>query len=326
VRVVEGIDALPPGLRFVLAIGVFDGVHRGHARIVRALTDAAAKFDAEPVVLTFDPHPSDVLRGTAPAQLCDLAERLGRLERLGVRTVAVQRFDDSFAHQSPEEFLARAAKGRHLAGLVVTSDSAFGRDRAGGVPAVRQLSEQFGYEVIEVPQLASDGATISSSRLRALLADGRLSEVNRLLGRPYAVVGEVVHGDRRGRELGYPTANLRFDRAVALPADGIYAVRVTWGGTDPLAPERMADGVASLGVRPTFHDGGARILEVHLFDFDEDLYGVRLRVEFVRRLRGEKRFASADALVRQMDRDSARARVILERAEGESRAVKPNGC
>jgi riboflavin kinase/FMN adenylyltransferase len=160
--------------------------------------------------------------------------------------------------------------------------------------------------------LTSEGGTLSSTRLRSMLGACRFADVRRLLGRDYSVTGTVVRGDRRGRELGYPTANLSFDEPVALPADGIYAVRTGWGGADPLKPERTAEGVASLGVRPTF-GGGARTLEVNLFDVNEDLYGKSLRVEFVRRLRGEKKFASAEQLVRQMDRDAARARSVLER-------------
>jgi riboflavin kinase/FMN adenylyltransferase len=165
---------------------------------------------------------------------------------------------------------------------------------------------------VEAKRLRRAGALISSTRIRELLARGRLADVRRLLGRAYAVSGNVVIGDRRGRSLGYPTANLHFDEPVALPPDGIYAVRVSWGGEDLLAPRRRADGVASLGVRPTF-GGGERTLEVHLFDVDEDLYGRRLRVEFVRRLRGEKKFASAAALIAQMNRDSVRAKDVLLR-------------
>ena len=315
-RQVDDVDALPKGLRFVLAIGMFDGVHRGHRRVIGALTGAAAQIDAQAVVLTFDPHPGAVLRGSPPPLLCDPAERLSHLARLGVGFVVVQRFDRQFADQAPEAFLGRVGKGRDLAGLVMTAESAFGRDRSGGLPAIRRLAQPLGFKIVEVPRLATDGATLSSTRLRSLLAAGRLAEVARLLGRRYAVIGRVVAGDRRGRDLGYPTANLGFDAPVALPLDGIYAVGVSWGGTDPLEPERRSAGVASLGVRPTF-GGGARVLEVHLFDFDENLYGVRLRVEFVRRLRGEKRFASATALVRQMDRDAVRARGVLGRIESD---------
>jgi riboflavin kinase/FMN adenylyltransferase len=313
VKRLKSIDALPRGMRFVLAIGMFDGVHRGHRRVIAALRRAAARYDAEPVVLTFDPHPAQLLRGSAPPQLCDASERLALLAAEGVHTVVVQRFDHAFAEQPPEAFLERLCRGRHLQALIMTAESAFGRDRAGGLAAVRRLAPQLGFGVIEVSRLASEGMTVSSTSLRNLLAQGRLAAVRRLLGRDYAVVGRVVRGDGRGHELGYPTANLAFDAPVALPPDGIYAVRVAWGGRDLLAPQRLADGVASLGVRPTFADDGARVLEVNLFDIDEDLYGKRLRVSFVRRLRGEKRFASAAALIRQMDRDASRAREVLAR-------------
>jgi riboflavin kinase/FMN adenylyltransferase len=315
VNLVHDVDELPQRLRFVLAIGSFDGVHRGHRRVIEALTNAAARLDAEPVALTFDPHPAAVLHGAPPPSLCDLRERLSRLEALGVGTTVVQKFDDGFAAQTPRTFLERIARGRQLRGLVMTDESAFGRHREGGLETIRNLAPELGFEVIEVPRLANSGAVLSSTRVRELLAANRLADVNRLLGRPYAVVGTVVRGDQRGRELGYPTANMRFDKPVALPENGIYAVRVSWGSDDPLDPHERRDGVASLGVRPTFDEGGARILEVHLFEFDGDLYGQRLRIEFVRRLRGEKKFSSAETLIKQMDRDSARARGVLALAK-----------
>ena len=307
----DSIDALPQRLRFVLAIGMFDGVHRGHRRVIAALRRAATRYDAKPVLLTFDPHPAQLLRGSAPPLVCDTAERLALLAREGVDTVVVQPFDHAFADQAPEAFLERLCSGRQLQALVMTAESAFRRDRAGGLTAIGRLAPQLGFHVIEVSRLATHGSTVSSTGLRSLLADGRLAAVRRLLGRDYAVVGRVVRGDGRGRDLGYPTANLAFDAPVALPPDGIYAVRVGCGGRNLLEPDRRADGAASLGVRPTFADGGARILEVNLFGLNEDLYGRRLRVEFVRRLRGEKRFANAAALIRQMGRDVARARMVL---------------
>jgi len=181
------------------------------------------------------------------------------------------------------------------------------------------------FRVVQVNRLESEGGTLSSTRLRTLLGDGRLADVRRLLGRRYAVTGTVVKGDRRGWTLGYPTANLEFSSPVALPPNGVYAVRVGWGGESPLEPAHTSDGVASLGVRPTF-GGGARLLEVHLFDFDGDLYGMDLRVEFVRRLRGEKKFSTVPALVRQMDRDAARARSILNGTAKRVSAVKSNAC
>ena len=309
-RILRGIDDLPQGLRFALTIGMFDGVHRGHQRAVGTLVKTARKMAAEATVLTFDPHPAAVLRGSAPPLLCSIEERLSLFAELGVGTTVVQRFDDAFADQPPEQFLQHLCTGRQLVALVMTAESAFGRDRTGMLATIKHLAQPMGFRVVEVPRLTSDGGTLSSTRIRSTLATGRLAEVRRSLGRPYAITGTVVRGDRRGRELGYPTANLAFDAPVALPSDGIYAVRAAWGGTDLLKPARTADGVASLGVRPTF-GGGARTFEVHLFDVDEDLYGQKMRVEFVRRLRGEKKFSSAESLVRQMDRDAAKAREVL---------------
>lgn len=309
-QLLTDVDELRAGLRFVLSVGVFDGLHRGHLQVLRTAVRAAARLRAEPVLLTFDPHPDQVLRGAAPPLLCDPLEKLARLDGAGIAIVIRQRFDRAFADQPAEDFLRRLAGGRSLAGVVMSAETAFGRDRAGTLAAVQALCPELGFELIHVPELIVGGGRISSSRLRELLATGSLGEVRRLLGRNYAVVGEVVRGDARGATLGFPTANLRFERPVALPRDGVYAVRVSWGGPDPSAPTDRADGAASLGVRPTFGPG-ERLLEVYLLDFDGDLYGHRLRVEFVRRQRGEKRFSSVDGLVSQMERDAARARRLL---------------
>jgi len=313
VKPVAGIDDLPRDLRFVATLGVFDGLHRGHAAILRTLAQTAERLDAMATVITFEPHPEAVLRGTPPLLLCDPAERLARLAT-SAGVVVIQRFDREFAAQSAEEFVERLARGRDLTGLVMSPESAFGRDRQGTLERIRALSAQRGFALAESRSLELGGERVSSTRIRLLIEAGRLTDAATLLGRRYAVIGEVVPGDRRGREMGYPTANLAFESAVVLPANGIYAARVSWGGDDPLRPARTADGVASLGVRPTFVDDGDRLLEVHLFDFDEDLYGERLRVEFVRRQRGERRFASAAALVHQMDRDASRARLLLTRS------------
>jgi riboflavin kinase / FMN adenylyltransferase len=310
-EVLHGIDELPAELRFALTIGMFDGVHRGHQRAIAKLIRTARSADAQAVVLTFDPHPAQVLRGSAPPALSTPEERLSRIAALGVDITIIQPFDHEFADQPAEAFLNRICARRRLVAIVMTGESAFGRDRTGVLPTIKRLGAEMKFDVVEVARLESDGGTLSSTRVRSLLAGGRLSDVRRLLGRPYAVTGRVVRGDKRGRELGYPTANLEFDAPVALPRDGVYAVRAAW--QTPVAPARgkTGNGVVSLGVRPTFGTDGARVLEVHLFDVDEDLYGQQMRVEFVRRLRGERKFGSAAALVRQMDRDSARARAVL---------------
>lgn len=312
-ELLSGIYALPHGLRFVATVGVFDGLHLGHAAVLRATTRLGERLRAAPVIITFDPHPDAVLRDAAPPLLCDPEERLARIAEAGIELTVVQSFDHSFAALSAEQFLGRLVAGRSLLGLVMSAESAFGRDRQGTAQFCRSLSRSLGFEVLEVPPVVRAGGRVSSTRIRGLIGAGRLRDAAGLLGRRYAVVGEVVHGDGRGRALGYPTANLSFPGPVALPPDGIYAVRASWGGAHPLAPARTADGVASLGVRPTFGGGGTRVLEVYLLDFDEDIYGERLRVTFLRRQRGERRFRDAAALVAQMAADTKRARAILAR-------------
>jgi riboflavin kinase/FMN adenylyltransferase len=310
VELLRSVDELPRGLRFALSIGVFDGVHRGHCRVLAALRRVAGEVAATPVVVTFEPHPEAVLRGSAPPLLTDPDERLARLGAAGAAIVVLQPFDRAFAAQPAERFIERLAAGRDLAGLVMTPESAFGHDREGTAEVIARLASAMGFRLTTESSLDLAGDRVSSSRIRRLIEAGRLADARRLLGRRYAVVGEIVHGDGRGRELGYPTANFGFAEPVVLPPDGIYAVRVSWGGSDPLQPARRAEGVASLGVRPTFGVGG-RVLEAYLFDLDEDLYGQRMRLEFVRRQRGERRFRDAGALVRQMDADARRARLVL---------------
>jgi riboflavin kinase / FMN adenylyltransferase len=311
-KLARDIDDLAAGLRLVITVGMFDGVHRGHQRVLRATASTARRVAATAVAISFQPHPQTVLRGIEPPPLlCDPAERLARMAALGIDVCAVQRFDTAFATQSPADFLARLAAGRSLAGVVMAPGGGFGRDRSGGIEVVAGLAPEMGFRLVRVPSVVAGGSPVSSSRIRQLIVGGKLAQAASMLGRRHAVFGTVVRGDRRGRDLGYPTANLAFDRPVCLPADGIYAVRVSWGGPDVLSPARRAGGVASLGVRPTF-GAGARVLEVFLFDVDEDLYGQRLRVEFVRRQRSERRFASVAALVSQMDRDAASARMLLD--------------
>jgi riboflavin kinase/FMN adenylyltransferase len=308
-----GLASLPDGLRFAATVGVFDGLHRGHRALLESLVRVAVREGAAPVVIIFEPHPELVLRGVAPPLLCDPAERDARLAALGVAHLVVQRFDRAFAALSATDFVERLTRGRQLVALVMTPESAFGREREGTVAMAGAIGDRLGFLVEVVQPVRDEGLPVSSSRIRASLSGGRLAKAGRLLGRRPTVTGEVVRGDGRGRDLGFPTANLAFREPVALPAQGIYAVRASWGGKDPLAPAHRALGVASLGVRPTF-GSGAQVLEVYLLDVAEDLYGQRLRVEFVRRQRGERRFGSVAALVAQMHRDVVRTRAILRRA------------
>ena len=309
---IRGIDHLPKDTRLVVTVGVFDGVHRGHQQVFRVLEETARRLGAMPVVVTFDPHPDAVVAGRAPDMLMDRRERIEHIGRLVGGVVVLQTFDEVFRRTTAQEFVERLGGGRNLAALVMTKVSAFGRDRGGTLPVLREMGAAGGWELVEAPTLDSGGARVSSARIRQLVADGQLDTAAELLGRPFALVGSVVHGEQRGRELGFPTANLDFAQPVALPPEGIYAARVSWGGEGVLEPQERADAVVSLGTQPTF-GGRVRLMEVHLLDRDEDLYGERMRVQFHTWVRGQRRYDSVDELVVQMGHDVERARQILGR-------------
>lgn len=310
-RLLRSLDQLDRARPRTVTVGAFDGLHRGHLVLLRTLVRVAAAAGAVPTVVAFDPHPDAVLRGAPPALLCDLEERLERLATAGIGETVLEPFDRALAATPAAGFLERLGAGAGLVAVVMTPESAFGRGREGTPETVARIGRELGFRVVPVAPLRSGGASISSGRIRMAIAAGKLAEARRWLGRPAAVTGLVVAGANRGRSLGFPTANLAFDAPVCLPPDGIYAVGATW--RDASGAPRAAGGVASLGVRPTFGPG-ERTLEVHLFEIDEPLYGTRLRVEFLRRQRGERRFGDPAALVRQMERDAARARVIVAAA------------
>jgi riboflavin kinase/FMN adenylyltransferase len=245
----------------------------------------------------------------------DQQERLEWISRLVPGGfVVLQVFDAVFRRTTAEEFMRRIGADRNLVGLVMTHVSAFGRDRGGTLPVLQEMGRGR-WETIEAPTLDMRGARVSSARIRELVSAGRLDSAARLLGRAYALVGDVVHGERRGRELGFPTANIHFADPVCLPPDGIYAAHASWGGEALLAHTEHAEAVVSLGTQPTF-GGRVRLLEVHLLDRDVDVYGQRLRVELCRRIRRQQRFDSAEELIVQMGRDVVRARSVLARGNG----------
>jgi riboflavin kinase/FMN adenylyltransferase len=299
----------------VLALGNFDGVHRGHRKILDRLRRVAVERGATAVVMTFDPHPPRVVRpDKAPPLLMTKAQKLEALADAGIQGAAIVRFTPELSRWDPEMFVRTVlVDWLHVSEVWVGANFLFGHDRAGNFSLLRILGSRYGFRAEKIDPVRYKDFVVSSTCVRRLVSEGRVDEAGALLGHQYSIDGTVMPGDRRGRTLGFPTSNLAFDSPVALTAHGIYAVRVSWGGNDPLKLAHTADGVASLGVRPTF-GGGDRLIEVHLFDFDGDLYGKRMRVEFVRRLRGEKKFGSADALVRQMNHDAARARSVLESA------------
>lgn len=304
-----GLGELPPIGPAVVSLGVFDGVHRGHAALLEAARDAASARSVASVALVFDPPPDEVLRpGTRLARLAPLATVLERIRRdEGVDHAIPLRFDEDLRRHAAEDFLAELAPAVEVRGLVMSPESAFGRGRGGTVARMRELGPERGFEVISVDPVIVDGEPVSSTRIRAAIAAGDIGAAVRM-GRPPRLEGRVVPGDRRGRQLGFPTANLAFDYVPAMPALGIYVGRVAVPERG-VGPEHPA--LVSVGVRPTFHDHGAVLVEAYLLDYDGDLYGADMAVDLVARLRDERRFADVDALVHQMRRDEAEARAVL---------------
>ena len=283
-----------------LTIGNFDGVHRGHQAMLARLVEAAEDLRLPPAVLTFDPHPREFFApANAPPRLSTLRSKLALFEAYGVATTFVARFDARLASLDANAFV-RDILERQLATrwLLVGEDFRFGRGRSGDLALLRSRARTFSVEAMRTVEI--DGRRVSSTAVREALAAGDLGLAASLLGRNYAVTGRVAHGDKRGRTLGFPTVNLPLRRLP--PLTGVFAVRVhgLHGGA--------RDGVASVGVRPTITDGGRPIAEAYLFDFRDTIYGRRITIEFLHKLREEMRFPDVDALTRQMRRDADDAR------------------
>ncbi|WP_018388711.1 bifunctional riboflavin kinase/FAD synthetase [Ancylobacter sp. FA202] len=298
-------DALPAGLAApVVAIGNFDGVHRGHRAVIGTAIDQARSLGRPALAVTFEPHPRAFFRPTEPIfRLTPEPMKLKRLSETGLDGAVVLAFDAAMAGREAEDFVADILVGRLGVSMVVAGyDFHFGKGRGGSPLFLREAGKRHGFGVEIVPPLLDEGAQISSSVIRAALAQGRVEQAAHMLGAPFEIAAEVIHGDKRGRELGYPTANMRLDPAVAL-AHGIYAVTVEIDGV-------RHKGVASFGRRPTFDDGAPR-LETFVFDYEGDLYGRVLPVAFHAWLRPELKFDGIEALIAQMDIDSARARAAL---------------
>jgi riboflavin kinase/FMN adenylyltransferase len=305
---VVGRDEAPAPLRgAVVAIGNFDGVHRGHRAVIAAAQKRAALLGKPAAALTFTPHPRVFLRPQDPHfQLNDERTKLRLLAGTGLDGAIVLTFNQALAATSAEDFVVKILRGRFaISGAALGFDFHFGKNRTGSPALLREQGERLGFAVDVVPPLEDEGRPVSSGAVRAALTQGKVIEASELLGMPWLVSGEVIAGAKRGRDLGFPTANMRLDPSCALK-HGIYAVRANANG-------RLIDGVASFGRRPTF-DNGAPLLETFLFDFSGDLYGQAIDVAFIAWIRAEAKFDSIDDLKRQMEADSAQAREALARA------------
>lgn len=309
-RLIAGEEPLPADLAgAVIALGNFDGFHRGHQAVVARAVARARAAGRPAIVATFDPHPARYFLPDAPPfRLTTLAQRARLFAAAGADATVVLRFDAALAALSPEAFVTERLVDAYAArGVVTGADFTFGRDRKGTTALLAALGADHGLAVETVPPVSDAGGTISSSRIRRALQAGELEEATALLTRPYAIQGVVQHGDAVGRTIGYPTANLALGDYLR-PRYGIYAVRVT------LADGRVFGGAANLGIRPSF-DPPVELLEPYLFDFSGSLYDTAIEVALIRFLRPEAKFDGLDALTAQMARDCDQARALLARLD-----------
>jgi riboflavin kinase/FMN adenylyltransferase len=290
----------------VLTIGAFDGVHRGHQEMIRVVREHALEYGLPATLLSFEPTPREFFaKAVPPPRLTRFRERFDALRMYGVERFVCLRFDTHIREMTAPQFVEGVLmSGLGVRHVVVGHDFKFARNHAGTVATLRELGARCGFAVTEVPPFEMNGERVSSSLVRQALQAGEMHRAAQLLGRVYRITGKVIEGARLGRQLGFPTANLRLRRR-ATPVSGIFAVRVSGGGLNAAAA------VASLGTRPTV-EGKEQLLEAHVFDFDGDLYGRQLHVDFIARLRDEQKFPDVVALTRQMHEDAAQARRLLQ--------------
>jgi len=287
----------------VVTIGNFDGLHRGHQAMLARLKDEAARRNLPSCVLTFEPHPREFFSpANAPARLSSLREKAELIRAAGIDRLHVCRFNQSFSALSPEKFIETVLVGTLQAKwILVGDDFRFGAKRAGDFALLEQAGQALGFETAFLPTVEINGGRSSSTAVREALAAGNMAGAAQLLGRPYSISGHVVHGDKLGREIGFPTANIQLQHNRP-PLSGIFAVEVCGINSAPLL------GVASLGTRPTVKENGRPTLEAFIFDFRGELYGRRLRVDFLKKLRDEEKYPGLDALIAQINKDVDNAR------------------
>lgn len=302
----RGLEAVPTGWgRSVVTIGVFDGVHRGHQELIGHAVARAKERALPAVLITFDPHPAEVIRpGSHPARLTTLRRRADLVAELGIDAFCVLPFTVALAHTEPAAFVHEVLVERlHAADVVVGRNFTFGHKRAGDVPMLDALGRRFGFGVVGLDLISDHDVTFSSTYIRSCIDAGDVAAAATALGRPHRIEGVVVHGAKRGRDLGFPTANISTAAFTALPADGVYAGRFVIHG-------RELPGAISVGTNPTF-SGRERTCEVYVLDVDEDFYGFDVAVDFVAHLRGQERFDGIEPLIAQIGRDVQRTREIL---------------
>lgn len=288
-----------------LAIGVFDGVHLGHQAVISTSTRHAHSADGTPVVVTFDPHPAKILRpNDAPHLLTATHHKITLIRSLGVGHLLVIKFDQHFAETSPEDFAGQLVRNsKPLREICVGHEWSFGKNRVGNLDLLKELGARFDFDVVGIPPVKTNGVVVSSTAIRQAVEAGDLTKAAEMLGREYTILGMVTGGEKLGKKIGFPTANLSA-HSEQFPPNGVYFAEAWLKGV-------LLHGVVNLGYRPTVSSGQSeRILEIHLLDFDRDIYGEDLEIRFVRYLRPEKKFENVDALVRQINADVLQAREL----------------
>lgn len=304
---IRGLHNLKPvHTKCVATIGNFDGVHTGHQAVIKQVIDQAHAMGLPSTIITFEPQPREYFRPeVSPARLTKLREKLHAMKDCGIDRVLCLRFNEHLASLSAEQFVRQVlVDGLGIKYLVVGDDFRFGQGRDGDFEFLREAGERYGYAIANIPSYIVDGLRVSSTRIRQALMAGNLDLVELLLGRPYCMCGHVAHGDKRGRTIGFPTANIHLHRH-ATPVKGVYAVRMHG------LKEGVVNGVANIGTRPTVNAGARILLEVHLFDFDRDIYGEHVDVCFLEKLRDEQKFESFEALQAQIRRDIEKAHDVF---------------
>ncbi len=305
---IERVENVPNG---IITVGTFDGVHLGHRFIIENVQARAKALGAATTVVTFEPHPQLVLRRANKPDIHILTtaeEKIRIFQELGIDRLVILKFTPAFANTPSEDFVRNVLYEKiGFREIVIGHDHGFGKNREGDFHTLLTLGRELGFTVHQLEAFRLDGLRVSSSKIRQALLAGDVALAAKLLGRPYALSGRVVRGEGRGKDLRFPTANIEPEGpAKLIPADGVYAVRVT------LAQGQHHKGMMNIGRRPTFNsNAGRRVVEVHLFDFDDDLYGCPITVEFVQRLREERPFAHAEALIEQLKKDKKRSLEIL---------------
>ncbi|TFW08300.1 bifunctional riboflavin kinase/FAD synthetase [Oxalobacteraceae bacterium OM1] len=311
-KVFRGLPNAESRAPCALTIGNFDGVHRGHQALLKHVREAATRLGVEAAVMTFEPHPREFFArlagdlSRAPSRIANLRDKLQSLSNAGIDRVIVEHFSAHFASMSPQEFVEKVlVEGLHVKWLMVGEDFCYGAKRAGNLETLKEAGKQYGFDVQALPTVTNNGERISSSAVRAALAQSDFALAAQLLGHPYAISGHVVHGKKLGRTIGFPTLNLRV--AHKRPAlSGIFIVQVHGLADQPLP------GVASLGVRPTVEDSGRVLLETYVFDYAEQAYGKLVRVEFLKKLRDEEKYVDLPTLTAAIARDAEQARAWFQ--------------